>query len=74
MIGVGGVGLVLTIQNIPTNISRNVPTYINTQYIKNWMILERKLNIKPYMLMFLATSSASESSIPKYALVAVMFA
>ena len=61
MIGVGGVGLVLIIQNIPTIISRNAPTYINTQYIKNWMILERKLNIKPYMLMFLATSSASES-------------
>ena len=74
MIGVGGVGLVLIIQNIPTIISRNAPTYINTQYIKNWMILERKLNIKPYMLMFLATSSVSESSIPKYALVAVMFA
>ena len=66
MIGVGGVGLVLIIQNIPTIISRNAPTYINTQYIKNWMILERKLNIKPYMLMFLATSSASESSNPKY--------
>ena len=74
MIGIGGVGLVLVIYTIPRINSRNDPTYINTQYIKNWMILERKLNIKPYMLMFLATSSASESSIPKYALVAVMFA
>ena len=45
MIGVGGVGLVLIIQNIPTINSRNEPTYINTQYIKNWMIQERKLNI-----------------------------
>ena len=61
MIGVGGVGFVLIIQTIPTINSRNEPTYMNTQYIKNWMILERKLNIKPYMLMFLATSSASES-------------
>ena len=66
MIGVGGEGLVLKIYNIATIISRNDPTYRNIQYIRNEIKLESKPNIKPYILMFLATLSASESSIPKY--------
>ena len=45
MIGVGGVGLVLINQNIATIISRNEPTYINIQYIRNEIKLLSKLNI-----------------------------
>ena len=66
MIGVGGVGFDFITETIATTISRNEPTYRNIQYIRNEIKLERKLNIKPYILMFLATLSASESSIPKY--------
>ena len=74
MIGLGGVGFVFIMWTIATTIRRNDPTYMKDHHRRRLNRSMSPLNIKPYMLMFLATSSASESSIPKYALVAVMFA